>query len=285
MSETVMLGEGAGPAGPPGQLLGAGLFVMRHASVTRTLRSPTWLLELMVNGALEVQIAGEAWRTLAPGSGVLYAPGTGYCERCPQKRSSQSVCVFFHLEASPAAPLRGWTRLAPPYRLIDDRDQQLTPLVRRITQDLPRPGPARLWALGCFHQAMSLLLAATSDDLTWRIGGATGGDDLVSDARRYMQENLHRPLQVADLARRAGLTASGFAHAYRRSAGCSPMRDLRRIRVEAAQAHLLRQRMTLAQIAQQTGFADAFHLSHAFRRMTGLSPRAFRRQAGGQDIG
>jgi AraC-like DNA-binding protein len=38
----------------------------------------------------------------------------------------------------------------------------------------------------------------------------------------------------------------------------------------------LRDRLSLAQIAGETGFADAFHLSRAFKQVTGVSPRQFR---------
>jgi transcriptional regulator GlxA family with amidase domain len=83
-------------------------------------------------------------------------------------------------------------------------------------------------------------------------------------------------LQLADIAAAVGMSVSGFAHNYKRQTGLSPMAMLRRMRVEAVKSHLMRERLTLEQIANETGFADAFHLSRTFKEVTGVSPRQFR---------
>ena len=75
------------------------------------------------------------------------------------------------------------------------------------------------------------------------------------------------------------MSESGFAHAYRRLAGQSPGQALRRMRIEAVKMYLLHNRLTLEKIAQLTGFADAFHLSHTFRKVVGVSPKQFRQHA------
>lgn len=261
----------------PATLRGAGQFLMRHAMASRTLRPSTWLLEVIVMGVLEVDVADTGWRRFPPRTGVLYAPGTRYRERSPQGQDSRSLCVFFDLGSDPLlAPLRD---MDPPFALLDDRHDRFSPLLLGVVEDSSEPGPRRLAAMGGLLHLLALLLSAERREPFWCIGEpATGDDDLLAATRAFLRANLHRPLRVADLARRSGLTASGFAHAYRRAAGCSPMQDLRRMRVDAVKTHLLRHRLTLSQIAEQTGFADGFHLSHVFRQVTGLSPRQFRDQ-------
>jgi transcriptional regulator GlxA family with amidase domain len=56
------------------------------------------------------------------------------------------------------------------------------------------------------------------------------------------------------------------------------MRLVNQIRIEVAQSLLLQTHLTLDAIAAQVGLADASHLSHLFRRLTGRSPGSLRRQ-------
>jgi transcriptional regulator GlxA family with amidase domain len=54
---------------------------------------------------------------------------------------------------------------------------------------------------------------------------------------------------------------------------------VRTVRLEAAARLMVAGGVKLARIAEATGFADAFHLSHAFKAHFGASPRAYRERA------
>jgi transcriptional regulator GlxA family with amidase domain len=105
------------------------------------------------------------------------------------------------------------------------------------------------------------------------------GRDLVEQLRRFMRENLERPLQLEDLARAAGLNRHYFARAFKKAAGESPMRALATMRIEAARDLLLHTTLPLKYIAAKTGFADEAHLSHTFQRVLGHSPGSLRRRS------
>jgi transcriptional regulator GlxA family with amidase domain len=100
--------------------------------------------------------------------------------------------------------------------------------------------------------------------------------DLAAKTHRFMRAHLSQTISLQQLAAHVGLSVSGFSHAYKRSTGVTPMTMLRQMRVETAKFYLLRERSSLAEIARETGFADAFHLSRAFKQTTGLSPHRFR---------
>lgn len=108
-----------------------------------------------------------------------------------------------------------------------------------------------------------------------------GGHDMTVRVRRFMRENLERPLGLADLARAAGLNRCYFARAFKKVVGESPMRALTMMRIESARDMILHTALPLKSIARQTGFADEAHLSHAFRRLMGHSPGRLRRVAPG----
>ena len=60
--------------------------------------------------------------------------------------------------------------------------------------------------------------------------------------------------------------------------GISPMHYVWKVRLESAARLLLGTNDTMAQIAEKTGFSDAFHFSHKFKTTYGLSPREYRQE-------
>jgi AraC-like DNA-binding protein len=99
----------------------------------------------------------------------------------------------------------------------------------------------------------------------------------LEDAMRLaLAGRLAEALDVAALAQAVDLTPSTFAHRFRAEVGVSPMRYLARMRLELATRLLAESGMNLGEVAAASGFADAFHLSHACRRILGVSPSQLR---------
>ncbi|MEJ0028388.1 MAG: AraC family transcriptional regulator [Rhizomicrobium sp.] len=97
-------------------------------------------------------------------------------------------------------------------------------------------------------------------------------------ARRFIAENLSRPLALAELAEACGLSRSHFSAAFRETFGCPPHRWLLLQRVERAKHLLLTSGRTLREIAIDVGFADQSHLTRVFTRHVKVSPGAWRRR-------
>ncbi len=111
------------------------------------------------------------------------------------------------------------------------------------------------------------------------------GANLVVRAKRFMRENLERPLGLDDLARAAGLNRHYFARAFKKASGQSPMHALTLMRMEAARDLLRCTALPLKYISAKTGFADEAHMSHTFRRLAGCAPGSLRRAAGATSRG
>jgi AraC family transcriptional regulator len=93
----------------------------------------------------------------------------------------------------------------------------------------------------------------------------------------YIASNLQSEIRLDELARIAGLSTFHFARAFRESTGTTPHQHLLQRRVDAAKALLRGPARNLDAIASATGFADASHLSKAFRRLVGTTPMAWKR--------
>jgi AraC family transcriptional regulator len=92
--------------------------------------------------------------------------------------------------------------------------------------------------------------------------------------RDYILANLAEPIEVDDLAALAGRSAFHFTRIFSRSVGITPYRYVVHLRLQAALALIRERRLSLAQIAADTGFADQSHMSRWVRRVHGIAPSA-----------
>jgi AraC family transcriptional regulator len=92
-----------------------------------------------------------------------------------------------------------------------------------------------------------------------------------------MESSSSASLRIGDVAAEIGIHPVHLARVFRKAWGCSPGELLRWRRTERAAELLCRTASTAADIAQEVGFADQSHLTHAFRTRFGLTPGAYRR--------
>jgi AraC family transcriptional regulator len=93
----------------------------------------------------------------------------------------------------------------------------------------------------------------------------------------YIHEHLCESFTLTDLARAACISRFHFARLFRASVGSSPMEYVLKARMEAAKRMLVRGDQKIAATAAALGFFDQSHFTRTFRRMTGVSPRAYSR--------
>ncbi|MBI5131052.1 MAG: helix-turn-helix transcriptional regulator [Rhodopseudomonas palustris] len=93
----------------------------------------------------------------------------------------------------------------------------------------------------------------------------------------HIDSNIDRSLRMRDLAQLIDLSASHFARAFRQRAGTSPRSFVLERRVTRAKMLMRTTDMPLSEIALACGLSDQAHLSRIFRRSTGVTPNAWRR--------
>lgn len=98
-----------------------------------------------------------------------------------------------------------------------------------------------------------------------------------------MRQDYFKPFTLAELAAGAGMSSSHFSRVFRKAFSASPIDWLRRERVNQAKRRLSETNDPVQWIAEQVGYRDRFFFSKDFRKMTGMTPREFRRREVGGD--
>jgi AraC family transcriptional regulator len=93
----------------------------------------------------------------------------------------------------------------------------------------------------------------------------------------YIEVRLDARLTIADMAAMVHLSPFHFSRAFKQSFGMPPHRYHMMRRVEAAKMLLNETTTPMTEIAMRLGFSEASALSAGFKRMTGVSPSAYRR--------
>lgn len=110
---------------------------------------------------------------------------------------------------------------------------------------------------------------------------AASVDDRVRVAADAVRADLTHAWSIADLAVKAGLSTSRFAHLFRIEFGESPRRWVERQRIERARQLLADTSDPVSAIAAAVGFSDPFHFTNRFRAVTGVSPSMSRKSSAG----
>lgn len=96
----------------------------------------------------------------------------------------------------------------------------------------------------------------------------------------YIEEHCFETIRLHELASRLGLSETYFSHAFKASTGIPPLRWHMNARIGRVKELLSLGTVSLPEIAATAGFADQAHLTRMFKRVVGVTPAEWRRNAG-----
>jgi AraC-like DNA-binding protein len=171
---------------------------------------------------------------------------------------------------------------ALPTLLVLPDDAWDSPLVALMADEIVKDDPGQEAVL---DRLLDLLLIAVlrawfarpeADAPAWY---RAYGDPVVGRALRMLHHNPSHPWTVAALADATGVSRAALARRFNDLVGEPPMTFLTGWRIALA-ADLLREPgATIGSVADQVGYGSPFALSAAFKRVRGVSPRAYRADA------
>ena len=108
-------------------------------------------------------------------------------------------------------------------------------------------------------------------------------DPQLGPVLNAIHESPGSPHAVDDLAAQAGMSRSSFAQAFKTRVGMTPARYVAHWRMQEARRLLETTDLSVAQIADQSGYASEVAFRKAFRSLVGRPPGQLRRQARAAD--
>ena len=164
------------------------------------------------------------------------------------------------------------------HRLFDRvhcfRDAYIASAARRLAREIAEPDDVSPLEA----ESLALVMFAESIDLehAGRFLKPNQSPRWLTRAVELVHDRFRERLLVDDVAQAAGVHPAHLAVMFRRVHRV-PLGDyVRRLRVDWAADQLDTTDRPLSAIAAEAGFADQAHLTRWFRRLTGVTPRAFR---------
>lgn len=99
------------------------------------------------------------------------------------------------------------------------------------------------------------------------------------EAVAFVEQNYGLPITIEDMAQRCGLDRSYFGKIFKDTMGQSPQDFLIRYRMSKAAELLITTNVSVGDISSQVGYPNQLHFSRAFKKVYGLSPRAYRQNS------
>jgi AraC-like DNA-binding protein len=96
-------------------------------------------------------------------------------------------------------------------------------------------------------------------------------------AIELLEVDLAKMPTLAEVAELIGLHPTSFCRGFRQSTGLSPHRYMLVHRVNRAKEMMDDQRLSITEIALECGFSSSSQFSVVFKKITGMSPREYRR--------
>ncbi len=109
------------------------------------------------------------------------------------------------------------------------------------------------------------------------VGSAQKSAAAIQQAAAYIAENYSRNITTQEIADAAYLSRSYMSELFSKTYGMSPHEYLTMYRLSYVKEKLLNSRISVSEIAEQTGFRDVFTLSRVFKQKFGMSPSEYRK--------
>ena len=254
---------------PPGEHPDSNMFTWKNG---RTLDSFTLVYITRGSGKLESHSGGT--HTINAGDlFILYpgewhrfqpAPNTGWDEHWVEFDGEQARRIMSHPGLSPKQPVHSIGADEPILGLFIE--------INEATQTQP-PGFEQIIATQA-SQIVARLLAR----LQYSNPAARHMEAGIRRACLHILQNAEQAIDYPQLSRELGISHSAFRNHFKQITGLPPGQYQIHIRLNKARRLLRNSTLSIQEIAEQLGFESIYYFSRLFKKKTGCSPLAFRKQ-------
>jgi len=107
-------------------------------------------------------------------------------------------------------------------------------------------------------------------------GQKTHGDDVVKKAQAYIEGHVDEKISVEQLSSHFSVGRRNFDRRFIRATGNTPVEYSQRVKIESAKKAFETTRKTINEVMYDVGYSDMKAFREVFRKITGMSPLAYR---------
>lgn len=154
-------------------------------------------------------------------------------------------------------------------------DKALGYLIKAFVAEMERGGFDQPLVLDTYATLFANRMLEAEDKIRNEFGGLASWQ--IRRTCDAMEAHLGQEIGLKELADIPGVSPTHFCRAFKHSTGSAPFKWLQSRRIERAKEMLRTPEMTIAQIALAVGYSAQPQFTTAFKRLTGVTPAAWRR--------
>ncbi|HIE1387957.1 TPA: AraC family transcriptional regulator [Pseudomonas aeruginosa] len=151
-------------------------------------------------------------------------------------------------------------------------DATLADTTVRLLQALRSPLEARVLGPAIVRELCFRVLLGEQGGAIRAALASHGNFGRIARVLRRIHTNYAQPLDVAVLAREAGLSVPAFHAHFKNVAATSPIQYIKSVRLHQARLMMIRDHVTAAGAAARVGYESASQFNREFKRLFGRSP-------------
>lgn len=215
---------------------------------------------------------------------VGFLPPEQSVRMLPVELPLRVVCCVFDksfFENTTEIPLSDWDKHI--HSLVSIRNSRLEIMMQEIHAELEEPSFGNDLLIEAASLMIVVELARYGRALDQKCPLSGDGVALSQRQMRRIYERIQASPEMgkypdlAELAELCGISQGHLARSFKASTGWSLHRFIALERLKAAKQMLAEDRYSCAEVAARLGFRSTAYFSTAFRRMTGKTPTAYRR--------
>ena len=145
--------------------------------------------------------------------------------------------------------------------------------VVRLVKLLDEPGGQKVVAPLVKREIVYRLLAGGEGARLGHLVASSRGDTgRISRAIGHLREHYKEPLRIEELARRCGMSVSGFHHHFKSVTAMSPLQFQKQIRLQEARRLMLGEDLDAASAGHRVGYEDPAYFSRDYKKLFGAPP-------------
>ncbi len=120
------------------------------------------------------------------------------------------------------------------------------------------------------------ILSSTEPIGSLEIFAGPAMDPRIAHVASFIRNNYHRRLTLTEMADTVNLSRWRLCHLFKESMGTSPERYLTKVRLEKARQLLETEFLTVKEVMNRVGIADASYFARSFKSAYGVTPGKYK---------